>query len=177
MPGVDQLTGAGVYYGAAMTEAMACRDEDVFIVGGANSAGQAAMHFANHARKVTLVVRGDSLEKSMSHYLIEQLRSKSNIAVQPRSEIAAVHGEKNLTAVDVRDVASNQLHQHECVGLFIFIGADAETDWLPMNIARDKRGFVLTGDDLRKTGSWSYSRDPYLLETSVPVCLRAAMCA
>jgi thioredoxin reductase (NADPH) len=117
---------------------------------------------------VTLVVRGDNLEKSMSHYLIEQFRGKSNIAVQPRAEVAAVHGDKNLTAIDVRDLPSNKVRRHDCGGLFIFIGADAETEWLPANIARDKRGYVLTGDDLKKAGSWSHSRDPYLLETSVP---------
>ena len=166
--GLDRLIGKGVYYGAARSEASATHGQDIHLVGAGNSAGQAALHFANHARKVTLVVRGDNLEKSMSHYLIEQLRSKSNIAVQPRSEIAAVHGDKNLTAIDVRDIASNELHRHECGGLFIFIGADAETDWLPASIARDKRGYVLTGDDLKKAGSWSQSRDPYLLETSVP---------
>jgi thioredoxin reductase (NADPH) len=117
---------------------------------------------------VTLVVRGDNLEKSMSHYLIEQLRGKSNIAVQPRAEVVAVHGDQSLAAIDVRDIASNAVQRHECGGLFIFIGADAETEWLPPNIARDKRGYVLTGDDLKKAGSWSHSRDPYLLETSVP---------
>jgi thioredoxin reductase (NADPH) len=166
--GLDRLIGKGVYYGAARSEASATHGQDIHLVGAGNSAGQAALHFANHARKVTLVVRGDNLEKSMSHYLIEQLRSKSNIAVQPRAEVAAVHGDKNLTALDVRDIASNAVQRHECGGLFIFIGADAETEWLPANIARDKRGYVLTGDDLKKAGSWSHSRDPYLLETSVP---------
>ena len=166
--GLDRLIGKGVYYGAARSEASATHGQDIHLVGAGNSAGQAALHFANHARKVTLVVRGDSLEKSMSHYLIEQLRSKSNIAVQPCSEITAVHGDKNLTAIDVRDIASKEIRRHECGGLFIFIGADAETEWLPANIARDKRGYVLTGDDLRKAGTWSHSRDPYLLETSVP---------
>ena len=166
--GLERLIGKGVYYGAARSEASATHGQDIHLVGAGNSAGQAALHFANHARKVTLVVRGDNLEKSMSHYLIEQLRTKSNIAVQPHSEITALHGDKNLTAIDVRDISSSQVHRHDCGGLFIFIGADAETDWLPESIARDNRGYVLTGDDLKKTGSWSYSRDPYLLETSVP---------
>jgi thioredoxin reductase (NADPH) len=166
--GLDRLIGKGVYYGAARSEASATHGQDIHLVGAGNSAGQAALHFANHARKVTLIVRGDNLEKSMSHYLIEQLRGKSNIAVQPRAEIAAVHGDQNLTAIDVRDIASNKVQRDECGGLFIFIGADAETEWLPANIARDKRGYVLTGDDLKKAGSWSHSRDPYLLETSVP---------
>ena len=166
--GLDRLIGKGVYYGAARSEASATHGQDIHLVGAGNSAGQAALHFANHARKVTLVVRGDTLEKSMSHYLIEQLRTKSNIAVQPHSEITALHGDKNLTAIDVRDISSSQVHRHDCGGLFIFIGADAETEWLPESIARDNRGYVLTGDDLKKAGSWSHSRDPYLLETSVP---------
>jgi thioredoxin reductase (NADPH) len=166
--GLDRLIGKGVYYGAARSEASATHGHDIHLVGAGNSAGQAALHFANHARKVTLVVRGDNLEKNMSHYLIEQLRGKSNIAVQPRGEVTAVHGGQNLTAIDVRDIASSEVQRHECGGLFIFIGADAETEWLPTSIARDKRGYVLTGDDLKKAGSWSHNRDPYLLETSVP---------
>ena len=166
--GHDRLIGKGVYYGAARSEASATHGQDIHLVGAGNSAGQAALHFANHARKVTLVVRGDNLEKSMSHYLIEQLRSKSNIAVQPRAEVVAVHGDKNLTAIDVRHLPSKELQRHDCGGLFIFIGADAETQWLPPSIVRDKRGYVLTGDDIKKAGQWSHSRDPYLLETSVP---------
>ena len=166
--GLDRLIGKGVYYGAARSEAAGTHGHDIHLVGAGNSAGQAALHFANHARKVTLIVRGDSLEKSMSHYLIEQLRAKSNVAVQPRSEIQAVHGDTHLTAVDLRDTASKQVSRHDCGGLFIFIGADAETEWLPTDIARDARGYVLTGDDLKKASRWSHSRDPYLLETSVP---------
>jgi thioredoxin reductase (NADPH) len=125
------------------------------------------MYFANYARKVTLIVRGSSLEKSMSHYLIEQLRGKPNIAVLLCSEVQAVHGDTHLTAIDIRD-ASKAVRRHDCSGLFVFIGADAETEWLPTEIARDARGFVLTGDDTVKAGRWSHSRDPYLLETSVP---------
>jgi thioredoxin reductase (NADPH) len=165
--GLDRFIGKGVYYGAARSEASATHGQDIHLVGAGNSAGQAALNFAKHARKVTLVVRGDNLEKSTSHYLIEQLHSKSNIAVQPRAEVTAVHGDKNLTAIDVRDIPSNQVQRHGCGGLFIFIGADAETGWLPANIARDKRGYILTGEDLKKAGSWSHGRDPYLLETSV----------
>jgi thioredoxin reductase (NADPH) len=125
------------------------------------------MYFANYARKVTLIVRGDSLEKSMSHYLIEQLRGKSNIAVQLRSEVQAVYGDTHLIAIDIRD-ASKAVRRHDCDGLFVFIGADAETEWLPTGIARDAHGYVLTGDDTVKAGRWSHNRDPYLLETSVP---------
>jgi thioredoxin reductase (NADPH) len=166
--GLDRLIGKGVYYGASRSEAGATHGQDIHLVGAGNSAGQAALHFANHARKVTLVVRGNGLEKSMSHYLIEQLRSKSNIAVLACAEVAAVHGDQSLLAIDIRDIPSNAVQRHECGGLFVFIGADAETDWLPASIARDRRGYVLTGDDLKKAGSWSHSRDPYLLETSVP---------
>lgn len=166
--GVDKLIGKGVYYGAARSEASATHGHDIHLIGAGNSAGQAALAFANHARKVTLIVRGDALEKSMSHYLIEQLRAKSNIAVRLQAKVQAVHGDSHLTAIDIHDGATNQVSRDECGGLFIFIGADAETEWLPTDIARNTRGYVLTGDDLRKAGCWSHSRDPYLLETSVP---------
>ena len=166
--GFDRLIGKGVYYGAARSEVSATHGLDIFLVGAGNSAGQAALYFANHARNVTLLVRGDSLEKGMSHYLVEQIRRQPNIAVQPRSEIHAVHGNSHLWAIDVRDSTSSAIRRHECGGLFIFIGADAETGWLPADIARDSRGYVLTGDDLKKSDLWSHRRDPYLLETSAP---------
>ena len=166
--GFDRLTGKGIYYGAARSEASATNGLDVHLIGAGNSAGQAALYFANHARMVTLVVRGDSLEKSMSRYLIDQLRGKSNVAVQLRSEVVAAHGSTHLTAIDLRDNASAKVRRHDCGGLFIFIGADAETGWLPDEIARDARGYVPTGDDVVKAGRWSLSRDPYLLESSVP---------
>jgi thioredoxin reductase (NADPH) len=166
--GFDRFIGKGVYYGAARSEANTTHGLDVYLVGAGNSAGQAALHFANHARKVTLVVRGESLEDSMSHYLIEQLRVKSNVAIQLRSEIHAVHGDTNLTAIDIRDKVSDEVRRHDCGGLFVFIGADAETEWLPADVARNARGYVLTGDDVKKAGRWSHSRDPYLLETSAP---------
>jgi thioredoxin reductase (NADPH) len=166
--GFDRLIGKGIYYGAARSEASATHGLDVYVIGAGNSAGQGALHFANHARKVTLLVRGDSLEKSMSHYLVEQLRGKSNIAVELRSEVHAVHGETHLAAIDIRDGASNAVRRHDCGGLFVFIGADADTGWLPTDIARNARGYVLTGDDVVRAGRWSHSRDPYLLEASVP---------
>jgi len=166
--GFDRLIGKGIYYGAARSEASATHGLDVHLIGAGNSAGQAALYFANHARMVTLVVRGDSLEKSMSRYLIEQLGGKSNVKVQLRSEVVAAHGDTHLTGIDIRDGASAKVRRQDCGGLFVFIGADAETGWLPVDIARDARGYLLTGDDVVKAGRWSHSRDPYLLESSVP---------
>jgi thioredoxin reductase (NADPH) len=166
--GFDRLMGKGVYYGAARSEASATHGLDVHLIGAGNSAGQAALYFANHARTVTLVVRGDALEKSMSRYLIDQLGGRSNVRVQLRSEVVAAHGSTNLTAIDIRNGASAKVHRHECGGLFVFIGADAETVWLPEEVARDARGYVLTGDDAVKAWRWSQSREPYLLESSVP---------
>ena len=126
------------------------------------------MFFANHARTVTLIVRADSLEKSMSHYLIDQIRTKSNIRTALRSEVTAVYGETHLTALDILDRGTNEVRREESGGLFVFIGADAETAWLPPEIARDPRGYILTGGDVVKAGRWKESRDPYLVETSVP---------
>jgi thioredoxin reductase (NADPH) len=164
--GFDRLIGKGIYYGAARSEASATHGLDVHLIGGGNSAGQAALHFAGHARSVTLVVRGASLEKSMSHYLIEQLRCKANITVRPHAEVVAAYGDTHLAAIDIRDAKDAGLHRHESGGLFVFIGADAETGWLPEDIARDTRGYVLTGDDVVRAGHWSSNRDPYLLESS-----------
>jgi len=166
--GMDRLIGKGVFYGASRSEANVIHGQDVYLVGAGNSAGQAALHFAGHARQVTLVVRGERIADSMSHYLIEQLRAKPNIAVRLRSEVHAVHGDGSLSAVDILDRTSGAVSRHDCGGLFIFIGADAETGWLPKEIACNERGYVLTGDDVRKAGRWSETRDPYLLETSAP---------
>lgn len=166
--GFDRLVGKGIYYGAARSEANATEGLDIHLIGAGNSAGQAAMFFANHAQKVTLVVRGGAIEKSMSRYLIEQIRSKSNIEVALRSEVRAVHGDDHLTAIDIADHATAAVRREESGGLFVFIGADAQTGWLPDEIARDAKGYLLTGEDLVKAGWWSQRRDPYLLETSVP---------
>ena len=166
--GFDRFFGKGVYYGAARSEASATQGLDVHLIGGGNSAGQAALYFANHARNVTLVVRGDSLAKSMSRYLIEQLAAQPNIRVQLRSEVVAAHGDTHLAAVDIRDIAGDAVRRHACAGLFVFIGADAATGWLPREIARDARGYVLTGEDVVRAERWPLRRDPYLLETSVP---------
>jgi thioredoxin reductase (NADPH) len=147
--------------------ANATHGTDVHLIGGGNSAGQAAFYFAGHARTVTLVVRGDSLEKSMSHYLIEQLAAKANVGVEVRSEVVAAYGDTHLPAIDIRNGKSAEVRRHDCGGLLVFIGGDAETGWLPHEITRDKNGYVLTGDDVVKAGHWSHSRDPYLLESSV----------
>jgi thioredoxin reductase (NADPH) len=165
--GFDRLIGKGIWYGAARSEASAMHGLDVFLVGGGNSAGQAALYFANHARTVTLVIRGDALEKSMSRYLVEQLLAKSNIGVRTASEVIRAYGDTHLTAIDIRG-SDGMISRHECAGVFVFIGADAQTSWLPQEIARDNLGYVLTGDDVVKAGRWTRPRDPYLLESSVP---------
>jgi thioredoxin reductase (NADPH) len=166
--GLDRLIGRGVHYGTARSEAAAAHGLDVCLIGAGNSAGQAAIHLASHARQVTLLVRGASLGESMSHYLVEQLATKQNIVVELQSELRGVHGEERLTAIDVFSASTGAIRRLDCGGLFIFIGADAETAWFPPEIARDARGYVLTGDDLQETGRWPLARDPYLLETSAP---------
>lgn len=162
---IERLTGVGVYYGAARSEALNTTGKDVYLIGGGNSAGQAAMFFANYARSVTLVVRGPSLAASMSDYLIKQLATKANISVATRCEVTALHGERHLEAIDITDRANDTTARRETDALFVFIGADAETQWLPSKIERDPRGYVLTGTALP---NWTLERDPYLLETSVP---------
>ncbi|HEY1559916.1 MAG TPA: FAD-dependent oxidoreductase [Caulobacteraceae bacterium] len=166
--GADRLIGQGVFYGAARSEASAASGLDICLVGAGNSAGQAALHLAAHARQVTLMCRSDALEKGMSHYLIEQIRERSNIEVRMPAALAAVHGATHLTAIDIRDLATGEVSRRDCGGLYIFIGADAETHWMPPEIARDPSGYVLTGDEAKRSGRWPLERDPYLLETSVP---------
>jgi thioredoxin reductase (NADPH) len=166
--GFERLAGKGVYYGAARSEASTTQGLDIALIGAGNSAGQAALFFANYARSVTMIVRGDLLAKSMSHYLIEQLRTKSNVIVQLRAEVAGVYGGEHLEEIEVLDRAAATTARRACGALFVFIGADAETEWLPAAIARDPRGFILTGEAMVKNAAWSLPRDPYLLETSVP---------
>ena len=168
IPDFERLVGKGLFYGAARSEAPATHGLDVHIVGAGNSAGQAALFFANHARSVTILCRSDSLAKSMSHYLVDQLETKPNIRVATQSEVTAVHGSGSLEAIDVIDRATGDTTRHASGGLFIFIGADADTGWLCDEIALDARGYVLTGPPVRTTGRWTLDRDPYLLETSVP---------
>ena len=166
--GFDRLAGKGIFYGAARSEAANTHGLDIHIIGAGNSAGQAAMFFSTHARSVTIVHRGETLEKSMSRYLVDQLATRSNIRVLFRTEVAAAHGDTSLEAIDVVDNATGETTRLESGGLFIFIGADAETGWLPPEIALDPKGYVLTGADVRAAGRWQLDRDPYLLETSVP---------
>jgi thioredoxin reductase (NADPH) len=163
----ERLVGKGLYYGAVRSEAPATHGLDVHIVGAGNSAGQAALFFANHANSVTVLCRSGSLEKGMSHYLVDQLATKDNIHVALNSEVTAVHGDACLDAIDVLDRSTGTTTRHPSGGLFIFIGADADTGWLCDEIALDERGYILTGPDVRATGRWTVDRDPYLLETSV----------
>lgn len=172
VPGIERLRGAGVYYGAGPSEAISCKDEDVYIVGGANSAGQAAMHFSKYAKRVVMLVRSDSLSDSMSQYLIEQIRQTPNITVEARTEIVEVHGENRLEAITVRCGDSGESDRVPASALFIFIGAVPRTDWLDGVVDRDERGFILSGPDLvakgRRPKGWTLDRDPNLLETNVP---------
>jgi thioredoxin reductase (NADPH) len=170
--GVADLTGRGVYYGSAATEGPACAGTDVYIVGGANSAGQAALFFARHARKVTLVVRGDSLERSMSYYLIQQLAAIDNIEVCTGTEVIEAHGGEHLEALTLCDSKRSSRTKVSAEHLFIFIGAEPRTEWLDDAVQRDPRGFVYTGPDLLTDGQrpagWDRDRDPFYLECSVP---------
>jgi thioredoxin reductase (NADPH) len=172
VPGIDRFTGAGVYYGAAQTEAIACSGEDVFVVGGANSAGQAAMYFSRFARKVTMLVRGESLTKSMSQYLIDQIAATDNIEVIPHASVIEVKGETRLDALVIQNGQTGEVQTVPAKSLFIFIGAVPNTDWLDGVLARDNKGFILTGADLVINGDrprgWTLEREPFLLETSVP---------
>ncbi|HEV8175114.1 MAG TPA: FAD-dependent oxidoreductase, partial [Actinoplanes sp.] len=170
--GVDALTGSGVYYGSAATEGPACAGNDVFIIGGANSAGQAALFFSRYARTVTLLVRGDSLEASMSYYLIQELNKIENVRVRTRCEVISAHGDGHLQAITICDSKNGMETTMECGYLFVFIGAEPRTDWLGDAVARDEKGFIYTGPDLLRNGTrptgWDRDRDPFYLECSVP---------
>jgi thioredoxin reductase (NADPH) len=172
VPGIDHLQGAGVYYGGGTSEALACKGETVYIIGGANSAGQAAMHFSKFAGKVVMLVRGVSLAATMSHYLIEQIEKTPNIEVWARASVVEVEGETRLTGITVECSPSGERKKLPATSLFIFIGAQPRTEWLGDAIERDERGFILSGPDLLRAGkrpaSWTLDRDPGLLETNVP---------
>jgi thioredoxin reductase (NADPH) len=171
-PGIGELSGRGVYYGSAATQAEDCVDRDVYIVGGANSAGQSALFFSRVAKSVTLLVRGDALEKSMSYYLIEQLRTIDNVAVRLCTVVEEAYGQDHLDGLSLRHLPSGTSERVEASHLFVFIGALPCTDWLTDVLERDGRGFVLTGPDLlvdgRRPRGWSLERDPWPLEASLP---------
>ena len=171
IPGLEPLTGAGVYYGSANTEAMSCRDQDVFIVGGGNSAGQAAMYLARFARSVTILIRAVSLVESMSQYLIGQLRDTKNIRVQNHSVVVAAHGKTCLESLTIEHNLTKEQQTAPAAALFLYIGAQPRTDWLGSLVKRDEQGFILAGPDVQRAPDfaqfWKLDRDPYLLETSV----------
>jgi thioredoxin reductase (NADPH) len=171
-PGIDKLQGAGVYYGGGATEALSCTGEIVYVVGGANSAGQAAMNFAKYAERVVVLVRGEGLAATMSQYLIDQIQETSNIQVWTHASVAEAHGDKRLEEISVMCSDTNKVERVAASSMFIFIGAMPRTEWLAGLVERDDRGFILTGPDLIRDGEfpkgWSLDRDPFLLETNVP---------
>ncbi len=171
-PGLEEMTGRGVYYGSALTEAAACAGQDIYIVGGANSAGQAAVYLARHAKSVTILVRGPSLERSMSYYLIQQIGEIGNLSVRTCTEVTAAEGSDHLESLTLRDTSTGATETVSAQWLFLFIGAAPLTDWLDGVVARDERGFVIAGPDLSVDGDrprgWELDRAPYHLETSVP---------
>ena len=172
MPGIERLTGAGVYYGAAQTEARSCEGEEVYIVGAANSAGQGAMYFSKYASKVIMLVRGDSLTKSMSQYLIDQIEATPNIEVRLNTSVVEAKGETSLEQLTLVNSLTNEQETVNANSLFIFIGAKPSTEWLDGVLEKDERGFILTGRDLNHNDSrpkgWNLDREPFLLETNVP---------
>jgi thioredoxin reductase (NADPH) len=171
--GLDRLTGRGVFYGSALTEASSCKDQDIYIVGGANSAGQAAVYLSRSARSVTILIRGKSLESSMSHYLIQQIDGIDNIHVRTCCEVVEAHGNDHLEQLILRDSSTGQTEKVDAGWLFVFIGAAPRTDWLNGVVIRDERGFVIAGPDLTSASGelpeeWNLDRQPFHLETSVP---------
>jgi len=175
VPGIDRLVGAGVYYGGTLAEAFFCRNEDIYLVGGANSAGQAAVYFSRYARTVTMLVRGANLDDEMSRYLVDQIKNTPNIKVRLRTTVVEVHGESRLEAITIFDAAKNQKETLSTNALFIFIGALPHTEWLQNVVQRDDHGFILTGPDLPRGESnghfpqgWKLNRDPFWLESSQP---------
>ncbi len=171
-PGIDRLQGAGVYYGGGATEALSCKGEIVYVMGGANSAGQAAMNFAKYAERVVIVVRGSSFSSTMSQYLIDQIKETPNIQIWPHASVSEVHGETHLEEISFLCSDTNKIERVPATAMFIFIGALPRTDWLAGVVERDERGFILTGPDLIREGQrpkgWVLDRDPFLLETNVP---------
>jgi thioredoxin reductase (NADPH) len=170
VPGADRLTGRGIYYGAALVEAPSCKDEDVYVVGGANSAGQAALHFSKYARKVMMLVRGPGLGDTMSKYLIDEIGRTSNIVLRPGTQVLEAKGDEHLESL--RFQGPDGVEEAPASSLFVFIGAAPRTEWLPKDVLRDDKGFLLAGPDLRVDGKlpsqWRETREPFLLESSVP---------
>lgn len=171
-PGIDRLQGAGVYYGGGATEALSCKGETIYVVGGANSAGQAAMHFSRYAERVVILVRGPSLSSTMSQYLIDQIQQVPNISLWTHASVAEAHGETHLEEISVLCSDTEKIERVPANAMFIFIGALPRTDWLGDMVERDERGFILTGPDLtwedRHPKGWTLERDPFLLETNIP---------
>jgi thioredoxin reductase (NADPH) len=168
-PGVVDLCGRGIYYGSATTEGPSCAGQEVYIIGGANSAGQAAVYFSNHAKRVHMLVRGPSLTATMSTYLIDQIEAIDNIEVHTCTEVVGCKGSDHLERATLRNNATGETREVSTEWMFVFIGAAPRTDWLPADLLRDERGFVLTGPDLRgKPPGWTLDREPYHLETSMP---------
>jgi thioredoxin reductase (NADPH) len=171
-PGVEELIGRGIFYGSTATEAPTCAGEDVYVVGGANAAGQAAVFLARHARQVTMLVRADGLERSMSHYLIRQIRDTGNIQVRPNTSLVGASGTDHLERIRLCDTSDGTVEEVKAGYLFVFIGAAPCTEWLDGVVERDRKGFVVTGPELlaggRRPRGWPLDRDPYYLEASVP---------
>jgi thioredoxin reductase (NADPH) len=173
VPGADRLAGAGLFYGAAITEAMAVKGEDVFVVGGGNSAGQAAMYLAQHARSVTLLVRGNSLADTMSQYLIERIREAENVHLRTRASVSDLHGEQSLEEISILDNETKTVTRTSARAVFVFIGAAPRTAWLDGALQHDQQGYILSGPDLERDGArrprgWTSDREPFWLETSIP---------
>jgi thioredoxin reductase (NADPH) len=169
--GLDALGSRGVYYGASASEAVQCEGEEVYVVGAANSAGQAVLNFAQHAKRVVMLVRAARLDDTMSEYLVRRIRSADNVEVRVRTEVVAAHGEGHLESITLADRETGTEQEVPASWLFVFIGASPRTDWLGDDVVRDARGFVVTGSDLQlpeHTGRWPLARSPYPLETSVP---------
>jgi thioredoxin reductase (NADPH) len=172
LPGVEHLNGSGIYYGAAMTEALACRGENVFVIGAGNSAGQAALHLANYARKVVILVRGKSLRDSMSHYLVDQIEDNSVIQSLLNCQIIGAYGQEHLESLTYKNSKTGQTATVQADAMFIFIGAKPHTQWLAGYLEMDENGYILSGPDLKRSGcqprNWPLEREPFLLETNIP---------
>jgi thioredoxin reductase (NADPH) len=172
LPGCNALVGAGVYYGAAIAEASACRGQDIYILGGGNSAGQAALLLAQFARRVVILAMEDSIDETMAPYLVDRLRQLPNVEIRTNTTVAGVNGQNRLEEITIQDVKTGSTQEVRCDGLFVFIGATPRTEWLENVGRRDEKGFILSGADvhcdLSRWPEWPLEREPYPLETSMP---------